>query len=262
MVFGRVMIGGKEKWVGFVGGGYTLGTPKEGTAGKGFFVVDLDDGGILWAYTCKDDAKMDYIPGSPAIFDRDNDGFIDTAYVGDLAGNLWKFSFCRFNPCEEEAKKCDESKWTGKLLYDPGTTKIPIFTTPAVAKDTKGNAWLFWGTGDRVHPNQDRGQNSFFALKDSDLGVTYALGNLQDISSSVFNIKGPSNQGWYIRLTGQERVLSDATVFRGIVFFTSYTPPAGEFLCGATGTGALYGIAMMEVAINESLYAPGEGVFS
>ena len=41
---------------------------------------------------------MGVIPGFPAIVDRDNDGFIDTAYVGDLAGNLWKFTFCPFDP--------------------------------------------------------------------------------------------------------------------------------------------------------------------
>jgi len=63
-------------------------------------------------------------------------------------------------------------------------------------------------------------------------------------------------------LNGQERVLSDATVYKGIVFFSTYTPPSGENLCGATGSGTLYGVAMMSVSIAGQAYAPGMGVFS
>jgi hypothetical protein len=47
-----------------------------------------------------------------------------------------------------------------------------------------------------------------------------------------------------------------------MVFFTSYTPPTGENLCGAVGDAALYGIAMMPVSIGGAKYDPGKGVFS
>ncbi len=58
MAVGRVKIGGNEKWVGFFGGGYNVNTDytdddieTKGRRGKGFFVVDLTNGNILWSYT-------------------------------------------------------------------------------------------------------------------------------------------------------------------------------------------------------------------
>ena len=50
---------------------------------------------------------MGMMADSPAIVDRDNDGFIDTAYVGDLAGNPWKFTFCPFDPDTTKSKQCN-----------------------------------------------------------------------------------------------------------------------------------------------------------
>lgn len=256
MVMGRVKINGNEKWVGFMGGGYFLGTRSD-TQGKGFFVVDLSDGNILWSYTAGDNPSMDVIPGSPAIVDRDNDGFIDTAYIGDLAGNMWKFTFCPFDP--EGGTDCNSGSWSAMRLFNPGY-KLPIFNSPAVAKDL-GYYWIFWGTGDKANPNTDGTQNRFFAVRDQNPSDAYREGNLQEITSGSFT--SPTLNGWYIKLSGQERVVSDATVYNGIAFFTSYTPPSrGVNACGATGTAALYGVAMMPVALQGKLYEAGKGVFS
>ncbi|MBM4272511.1 MAG: hypothetical protein FJ139_10230, partial [Deltaproteobacteria bacterium] len=104
MMTGRVKYnsGGSEveKWVGFIGAGYNAADCSGGggcdTRGKGFLVVDLSNGQVLWSYTLADNADMKYsIPGSPAVVDTDNDGFVDTAYVGDLGGSVWRFKFCR-----------------------------------------------------------------------------------------------------------------------------------------------------------------------
>jgi type IV pilus assembly protein PilY1 len=257
MVMGKVKINGQEKWVGFIGGGYTLGTPPGAKEGKGFFVVDLRTGDVLWSYTARDDRAMGFIPGTPAIVDRDNDGFIDTAYVGDLSGNLWKFTFCPFDPT---GAACGPSNWGAMILYNPGGDKLPTFNSPAVARD-QNYYWVFWGTGDKANPNNEGLQNRFLAIRDQNPTSAYTLSNLQDITSVPAFTETVRN-GWYINLTGQERVLSDATVFNGIVLFSSYTPPLTEDLCGATGTGALYGIAMMPISIGPGTYDPGKGVFS
>jgi type IV pilus assembly protein PilY1 len=260
MAMGRVKIDGNEKWVGFIGGGYTMGTPKSGKKGKGFFVVDLKNGNILWGYTAGENAAMDYIPGSPAIVDRDQDGFIDTAYVGDLSGNLWKFTFCPFDPEEaQKTQKCNAGNWGAQRLFDPQLGEAPVFSSPVVARDS-ADYWIFWGTGDKANPNHDGPQNRFFALRDKDTSTSYKMDNLQDITSGPFTETG--KEGWYINLAGQERILADAAVYRGMVFFTSYSPPTGGNLCGATGSGSLYGISMMPVVIAGQVYDPGKGVFS
>ena len=256
MAMGRVKIAGQEKWVGFIGGGYTMGTPERSNAGKGFFVVDLQDGNVLWSYTKGNNNAMGFIPATPAIIDRDNDGFVDTAYVGDLSGNLWKFTFCPFNP---DGEVCGTGDWKAMILYTPGGNKLPTFNTPAVAKDLS-YYWVFWGTGDRANPNNEGAQNQFLAIQDQNPTSAYTLSNLQNITSTTFTETG--RNGWYLDFSGQERVLSDATVFRGIVFFTSYTPPVTEDLCGAAGIGALYGVTMMSISIDGEVYTPGKGVFS
>ncbi len=257
MVMGKIRVNGQEKWVGFIGGGYTMGTPPGAKTGKGFLVVDLQTGNVLWSYTNRDNSAMGFIPGTPAIVDRDNDGFIDTAYAGDLSGNLWKFTFCPFDPDEGA---CGTSDWQAMVLYAPGGDKLPTFNSPAVAKDDQNYYWVFWGTGDKANPNNESPQNKFLAIRDQNPTSAYTPSNLQNITSTTFT--ETARNGWYINFSGQERVLSDATVFKGIVFFTSYTPPTTEDLCGATGTGALYGMAMMPISIGEGSYDPGKGVFS
>jgi type IV pilus assembly protein PilY1 len=203
---------------------------------------------------------MSFIPATPAIVDKDNDGFIDTAYVGDLAGNLWKFTFCPYDPLEEQKpQQCGLADWGASIFYN-SQEELPVFTTPAVAKD-KNDFWVFWGTGDKAYPNVDGPPNKFFALRDENLNLSCTLGDLQDITSGVFN--DPTKKGWLINLSGQERVLSDAAVFKGIVLFTSYTPPANqENMCGATGVGALYGIAMLPLEIGGMHYFPGQGILN
>jgi Tfp pilus tip-associated adhesin PilY1 len=145
------------------------------------------------------------------------------------------------------------------ILYAPGGDKLPTFNSPAVARD-QNYYWVFWGTGDKANPNNEGPQNKFLAIRDQDPTSAYTLSNLQNITSTTFT--ETTRNGWYLNFSGQERVLSDATVFNGIVFFTSYTPPTSENLCGATGTAALYGIAMMPLSIGAGTYDPGKGVFS
>ena len=243
MAIGRVLIGGNETWVGFIGGGYA----QSGDAGKGFFVIDLKDGNILWSYTNTHSS----IPASPAVVDTDNDGFIDAAYVGDLAGNMRRFIFCT----QAQGSSCGTGNWSGGLLFQSSTAR-PIFTTAAVARDSSSNLWVFWGTGDKITPNSSA-PGKFFALKDSGNG-TYYESDLPDISAYT----NPS-RGWSISLgSGGEKMLSDPTVFGGIVLFTTYTPYAGSNPCVKTGTSILYALAMQRMVIGGKTYNTGAGLLT
>jgi Tfp pilus tip-associated adhesin PilY1 len=58
---------------------------------------------------------MDYnLVAGPVGIDTDNDGFVDTAYVGDLGGNVWRFKFC----LKSQGASCNVSNWTGNLLFN------------------------------------------------------------------------------------------------------------------------------------------------
>ncbi len=259
MAVGRVKIDGDEKWVGFIGGGLN---------GKGFFVIDLGPGipgdlkggRILWSYTRSDNAAMDYgIPASPAVVDVDNDGFIDTAYVGDRGGNIWRFKFCT----GADGNTCDTSDWQGGLFFQATSGVIrPIFTTAAVSKDSSGSLWVFWGTGDKLNPTDPNAQEKFYALSDDDRTTTYNINNLTNLGpTGSFSGKKP---GWYLTLGGSgEKMLADPAVFGGVVLFTTYTPTAtGSNLCAAGGTAKLYALAMMPLVIDGVTYNPGAGLLS
>ncbi|MGB9699337.1 MAG: pilus assembly protein [Thermodesulfobacteriota bacterium] len=241
---GRVKINGNEKWVGFVGAGYNASDCAGGggcdTRGKGFYVVDLSDGSILWSYTRANNSNMNYsLPASPAIVDADNDGFIDTAYIGDLGGSLWRFKFCT----NAQGATCNTSNWSGGYLFQASTGVIrPIFGTPAVAKDVNGNLWVYWGTGEKTDPTAANAQEKFYALKDNDRTTTYNINDLDNITSSTYT-DAPNKHGWYINLAGSgEKILSDPTVFGGVVYFTSYVPPSGGDPCSQAGSAKLYGV--------------------
>ena|GEM_PF-172693 len=214
MQIGRVKISGNEKWVGFIGGGYdgTSCTPAAGggvselcttvatgSSGKSFNVVDLTNGQILWQFTYGIAATSTTNPnmtfdlaGSPIAFDMDGDGFVDTAYIGDLGGNIWRFRFCIADPlcsscglssytaspsCTSSSYPasppahsplsygtCGTSSWKGSLFFQstdaergsglasPANTHKQIFTQPQASIDNNGNWWIFWGTGESTNP--------------------------------------------------------------------------------------------------------------
>lgn len=195
MQIGRVKINGNEKWVGFIGGGYdptscesANGTQytcspsaTDGSAGytpgKGFFVVDLTNGSILWSYTHANNSLMNFsTPAAPYAVDRDNDGFTDTVYLGDLGGNIWRFRLCPKDNCaycgassynSSPCTSCGTANWTGTLFYQatdaergsglstPDNTHKQIYTAIKGTIDTSGNWWIYWGTGQRNDPTAE-----------------------------------------------------------------------------------------------------------
>jgi len=250
MMVHRVKVSGSEKWVGFIGGGNNLSSCTVAGCdlrGKGFFVVSLTDGSVLWSFTNADNSAMTYaVPGTAAIVDSDNDGFIDMAYVGDLGGNIWRMKFCT----AADGSSCATGNWSGSLLFSRETGNGAVYDAPAVAKDANGNIWVYWGTGDKAEPIvvgslTDR----FYAVKDSTKTGTYQLSNLEDITSTTYT-DNATKHGWYITMTGAgEKCLSEASVFAGIVYFTTYTP-AGSIgdPCDQAGAAKLYAVSFIEGA--------------
>jgi hypothetical protein len=241
----RVRINGNEKWVGFLGGGHQLsvctGTDCD-KRGKGFFVIDLSNGNVLWSYTRADDSAMDYaMPAPPTVIDTDMDGFIDTAYIGDLGGNIWRFKFCS----STDSDSCNTSNWTGSRFFQRTGGSGAVYAAPAAAKDPKGNTWLYWGTGDRLEPIAvGGGTNSIYAVKDTGSAVT--ISNLDNVTSTNYSDTG-IKKGWYLNLTGNgEKVLAEPVVFGGVAYFTSYIPSTGGDVCQqGQGTARLYALGYL-----------------
>ena len=235
----RILDGGNEKWVAFIGGGASA--PGAVNSGKGFFVIDLATGNVLWSYTKADNANLDYpMPAPPSIVDTDNDGFIDTVYLGDLGGNMWRFTFC----LGSDGGSCSSasSLWTGARLFQASSGR-PIYQSAAVAKDTDNKFWVYWGTGDKMDPTNAATSDQIFALKDVDRTATTprTTANMQDISS-LAGFTDTSKFGWYISLAAGEKVLADPTVFGGVLYATTFTPSSSTNPCYQGGTAKLYGL--------------------
>ncbi|PKN50759.1 MAG: hypothetical protein CVU55_15355 [Deltaproteobacteria bacterium HGW-Deltaproteobacteria-13] len=235
---GRVLDGGLEKWVAFIGGGYS--SPGAANSGKGLFIFDLVDGNLLWSYTKADNSSLNNpMPAPPAIVDTDSDGFIDTVYIGDMGSNMWRFKLCR----QTDGASCSKSNWTGGLFFDSTNAPLrPIFTAATVAKDGYNNTWVYWGTGDKLDPTSPNAQEKLYALKDTDRTSTRRLTDLENITAEGSIYTG-TGYGWFINLTGSgEKMLAEPTVFGGVVYFTTYTPPSGNDPCAQGGTAKLFGV--------------------
>jgi hypothetical protein len=260
MALGKVKISGQEKWVGLMGGGFS-NQAASSNAGKGFFVVDLANGNVRWGFTKANHASMGEIPASPAVFDSDGDSFIDRAFVGDLTGNLWKFKFCSKN---DDSTCGERTNWSGSLFFQNPAVVPNIYTAPAVAVDSVGSVWVFWGTGDKEDPmKKGYPTNSFYAVKDRDPAVPYTRADLENITSRIS--ASASAKGWYIDLVGGdgEKMISDPTVYGGAVLFTTFTPVSdASDPCRYAGVAKLYALAMMPLTIDGVEYAPGAGLLA
>jgi len=229
--------------------------------GRGFFVVDLQDGDILWSFTqgafdtsTTSATMFSPIPAPPAIVDTDNDGFVETAYIGDLGGNIWKIKFCT----QAQGNGCDKSQWTGSQFFK-GDKDNPIYTGPSVGRDS-GAIWVFWGTGDKENPVRSDKHDYFFAVKDDNGSGPYDKGNLENLDYSVY-IGQSGKHGWYIPLDNGEKVLADSAVFGGMITWTTFTPGSSN-LCIIKGTSKLYAVAMMPIVIGGVTYQIGAGLFA
>ena len=250
MMVHRVKVNGSEKWVGFIGGGNNLSSCTGGGCdlrGKGFFVVNLSDGSVLWSYTQADNGSMNYaLPGTAAVVDSDSDGFVDLAYIGDLGGNIWRMKFCS----AADGPSCTTGDWGGSMLFARDSGTGPVYDAPAVAKDAYGNLWVYWGTGDKAEPIVvGSGTERFYAVKDVDRTSTRQAGDLENITGTTYT-DNASKSGWYINLTGAgEKCLSEPSVFAGYLYFTTYTPAgSGGDPCDQAGSARLYAVSYIEGA--------------
>jgi type IV pilus assembly protein PilY1 len=191
------------------------------------------------------------IATTPAAVDLNTDGYVDRLYVGDVGGQLWKFDVSASATLSGGVV----TNWTGKRLFaaasgqanPPATGEYyptqAIYATPTLAIDTSGNLWVYFGTGDRNHPN-NTSSNRFYGIKDNTTmtnGATLTESNLANVTTTYKTI----SQGWYFTLSSNEKVLSGATVFNKTVFFSTFTPTSTATCEGGGGLARLCGVGML-----------------
>jgi type IV pilus assembly protein PilY1 len=252
-VIGKVKVGGADTWVAFIGGGYD--TANNNSHGKAVMAIDIASGTKLWEYYntgSNDNQYMNFsIPTNVTAVDLDLDGYVNRLYVGDVGGQVWKFDVS----ADGTVSSGLVTNWTGKRLFTAPLTGTnppaageyyganPIYGAIVPTYDEEKNVWIFFGTGDRNHPN-NAGANRFYGLKDNTTitnGSALTEANLVDITTTNATV----TQGWYIRLASTEKALTSADVFNKFVYFSTFTPTTVTACGTGGGTAKLYAVQML-----------------
>jgi type IV pilus assembly protein PilY1 len=259
-VIGKVkMDDGTERYIAIVGGGYD--TAQNNATGKAIFVIDVATGQKLWEYSNPGSAPDDrqYVNFSfatgPTAVDLDQDGNIDKGYIADVGGQVWKLNLK--GPATISGGLV--TNWTAKRLFaaDPKQKNPPpageyypqqaIYGAPIPALDDQSILWIYFGTGDRNHPNNTTAPNRFYGIKDDPENMTNGSplteADLVDVTTN--DADATKSRGWFFKLGSNEKVLASADVFNKVVFFSSFTPSSTS-VCGAGGgTAKLYAVQQL-----------------
>jgi type IV pilus assembly protein PilY1 len=254
-VFGKVKLSGVDTFVAFVGGGYDTG--ENNNTGKAFFVIDLATGNKVWEYfnnsSADDRQYMNFsLAANATAADLNNDLLVDKVYIGDVGGQLWKFDVGANTTAE----------WKGQRLFAAAAAQSNppavgefypaqgIYGAPSLALDDALQLWVFFGTGDRNHPNNVAG-NRFYGFKDTSNmvnGDPLEENELVDATGAGVSAgQIAAAAGWFIPLAANEKVLASANVFNGVVLFSSFTPddPSTPATCeSGGGVAKLYAVQM------------------
>ena len=189
------------------------------------------------------------IPSPITVVDANGDGFADRMYVGDMAGQLWRFDITNGNAASTLV--------AGGVIASLGTKEDTAHTMAntrrfyaapdtALIEPVGGKAFLnvAIGSGYRGHPvNAEvsdrlysvRDYNPYTPLTQSQYDGLHLIvdGDLADITSTLTPTIADGAYGWKLQLNlgSGEKVVTSARTLNNVVYFTSYTP-------GTSGTSS------------------------
>lgn len=265
----KVRMGGTEKTVMIVGGGYDEAQDARlvranDAVGNAVFMFDADTGSLLWSASNADASlnitSMNYsIPGRISVIDRDNDGFADHMYAADTGGQLFRFDIYNGKSGNDFIKGARLADFGGnteqtnrRFYYGPDASEI------ALGDEVYYGVAL--GSGWRASPLDTVVEDNFYMLKDdgvfkrdtngnftfmstvteSDLynatshALTSSLDSTRELEAKTFANKS----GWFLNLTTNgEKVLASPLIIDYKVFFTTYVPAVSSTSACAPPTG-------------------------
>lgn len=192
---------------------------------------------------------------TPTVLDVNNDGRIDTVYVGDLRGNLWKVDLSSATPADWRSAYLAGTTPTPLWAPAAGDPVRPITGAPQFAFPSFGGLIVNFATGRSINPGDfpntsvtqrvygiwdrpafasagralPRGHGALVArtlTRLSDGQVVVSSSPTVDFQNSD---AGVARDGWYFDLPGSsEMVLSNLEFRFDNIFFTSVRPSEGS----------------------------------
>ena len=226
-----------DKFVAVFGGG--MDPQKVDSAGDWLYIVDVETGKPIYKRQLLGSA-----PSEPAAVDTNQDGYLDTIYIGTTAG--WMYKVDVGVPAElhdvdilgTTVRRIDDVAWEPFRIFNTGG--LPIYFPPAVIFVSRlGRFALGFGTGDRedlwaktLLPGRfylilDEGfarGDVFLPLTESEYRSIPAVGAEDAGRNFLLTPDTGRRPGWFITLGTDERVITKAFSLSGVTFFTSYIP--------------------------------------
>ena len=244
-----------------------------GPDGSGGLATLISVGLISGTVTTTDTGDTGGSNGLTAVLarDADGDGFADTAYAGDLKGNLWKISAISGTP----------SVMKLFTATDASSNVQPITAAPLVGKDpASGKIWVFFGTGQYLSdtdPTSTRTQ-TWYGLIDSTTAIAGRSALLQRTATNGAVVSGfttrtvdsgtaadlVGKKGWYIDLPSSGERMVVPNRFEGAALIgTTRIPDSGD-VCRPSGKGFIMSINPFTGArLNDTFFdLNGDGQFN
>jgi len=228
--------------------------------GRAIYIIDAATGDVLWmgshaANTVADAnfSEMNYsIPSEIKVIDTNSNGIADQMFVGDMGGQVWRFSM-------------NEASGTvsgGVIARFGGTTTQSnqrFYHPPDISLTPDGKMALAMGSGYHANPLNTVIHDRFYLLTlpqepPSVISLSITLSNLLDVTGSsnssvnVVQSDLQAKKGWYINLrTKGEKVLAPSLTANGVVWFTTFEPSQQSRNCIVTpGTSYLYRVKVSD----------------
>lgn len=227
------------------------------TAGNSIYIVDSEDGDVLWRGSASGGDKTfadmnSSIPADIKVIDLNTDGLADRMYAADMGGQVWRFDI--FNG------QTPSNLVAGGVIAQLGAAPLPTNPAAPVA-DGPDNRRFYYspdvalvtnpdfnfihigiGSGYRAHPLGTVNQDRFYALRDYEMfnqldDAAYAAitpvtdADLVDVTNDTSANVPQGAPGWKFELRHPagyvgEKVLAEARTFNNQVFFTTFIPNA------------------------------------
>jgi tRNA threonylcarbamoyladenosine modification (KEOPS) complex Pcc1 subunit len=223
---GGGITGYETKWVVFVATGYL--DIAEAHGGINVFAYDLKTGVKLWHFSSVYADSVNDIPGPVTLFDYDDDGFVDYAYVGDMNGRMWEIdAITGSNP---NGTQSVDGVVKEIPLWNAGVGN-PISVSPAIIRYNP--VVVIFGTG-----------GTDWAANDKNYYV-YAI-NASDKQGAPTYAGGAGTLLWELQLDVGEKVWSSPTIAAGQIFVATSTGSmeSSDPRNDIAGTGNLYSISL------------------
>jgi type IV pilus assembly protein PilY1 len=231
-----------DQWIVLLAGGYDPRFDEREATGAGrgnaIYLVDAATGRLLWSAGGAGSALpltgLASLASAPRALDLDGDGYLDRAYLLDVAGSLWRLDFANGMPADELA--------TAHRLARLGAGTLRFFSTPDAALEQIGavsRIAVVAGSGWLTRPREATMEDRLYVIWDRPgANVPSEMTDADLYDATGADAPSPADApGWLYRLANHgsgEKVVGPAVTFDHVLRFQTYQPlpPGDDAPCG------------------------------